>query len=102
MVTAGSDKFHFGADEEAVARFRRSLKLNPNHPVAQFYLAAALAQFGRQQEAQVAVGAGLALIPTFTLTRVRAGAQSDNPAYLRQRERLIDGMRKAGVPEECG
>jgi hypothetical protein len=30
----------------------------------------------------------------------RAGGSSDNPTYLEQRERVLDGMRKAGVPEE--
>ena len=27
------------------------------------------------------------------------GPRGDDPTYLAQRERLIDGMRKAGVPE---
>jgi len=27
------------------------------------------------------------------------GAYSDNPIYLAQRERLVEGLRKAGVPE---
>jgi hypothetical protein len=31
------------------------------------------------------------------LTRPSPG--SDNPTYLAQRERIYDGMRKAGVPE---
>jgi hypothetical protein len=31
--------------------------------------------------------------------RFRAGASSNNPTYLAQRERLYDGMRKAGVPQ---
>jgi hypothetical protein len=30
----------------------------------------------------------------------RDGAESDDPVFLKQRERLIDGMRKAGLPEE--
>ena len=51
-------------------------------------------------EAQAAVQAGLALNPTFTIRRFRAGAFSDNPTFLAQRERVYDGMRKAGVPEE--
>jgi hypothetical protein len=36
---------------------------------------------------------------TFTIGRFRAGAASDNPTYLSQRERLVDGMRMVGVPE---
>jgi hypothetical protein len=48
---------------------------------------------------QAAAQAGLALHPSFTIARNRAGAPSDNPIYLAQRERIIEGMRKAGVPE---
>ena len=36
---------------------------------------------------------------SFTVTRYRAGAPSDNPTFLTQRERVLDGMRKAGVPD---
>jgi hypothetical protein len=49
--------------------------------------------------ARSAVQAGLALDPTFTISRFRARASSDNPTYLTQRERIRDGMRKAGLPE---
>jgi hypothetical protein len=42
---------------------------------------------------------GLALNPTFTITRARAAPPSDNPIYLAQRERIYEGMRKARVPE---
>jgi len=45
------------------------------------------------------VKAGLAVLPSLTLRRFRLGAQSDNPVYLVQRERIIEGMRLAGVPE---
>ena len=58
-----------------------------------------LAHLGRLDEARAAAQAGLALNPTFTIRRFRAGAPSDNPTYLAQRERIYDGMRKAGVPE---
>jgi hypothetical protein len=37
--------------------------------------------------------------PGFSVSRFRAGAASDNPRYLAARERLCEGMRKAGVPE---
>jgi hypothetical protein len=43
--------------------------------------------------------AGLALDPTFTISRFRTRASSDNPTYLTQREHIRDGMRKAGLPE---
>jgi hypothetical protein len=68
-------------------------------PFVHFYLAAALAHLGRRDEARAAVQAGLALLPAFTIARVRAGAATDNPTYLSQRQRIYEGMRIAGIPE---
>jgi hypothetical protein len=45
------------------------------------------------------VKAGLALDPNFTIPRVLATRLSDNLTYLAGRERICEGMRKAGVPE---
>jgi TolB-like protein/class 3 adenylate cyclase len=99
MMYAGFAKLLLGANQEAVARLRRSVEMNRNFPLAHFYLAAALAHLGRLDEARPAVQAGLALDTTFTIFRFRARASSDNPTYLTQRERIRDGMRKAGLPE---
>ena len=99
MMFAGLAKLHIGADEEAVARFRRSVEINRNHPRTHFFLAAALAHLGRLDDARSAVQAGLALNPSFTIRRFRAGALGDNPTYLAGRERTYEGMRMAGVPE---
>jgi len=66
---------------------------------AYFYLAAALVHLGRLDEARAAVKAGIALDPAFTILRFRAGASSDNQTYLAQLERVIEGMRAAGIPE---
>ncbi len=62
---------------------------------------AALAQLGRVDEARSATRAGLAANPTFTVTRFHAtwAAMSDDPKYLSQFEPILEGMRKAGVPE---
>ena len=98
---AGLAKLHLGGYEQAAAWFRRSIEANRNYPLANFLLAAALAQLGRLDEARSAVKAGLALNPTFAVSRVRAGwtARSDDPTYLAQLEPILEGMRKAGVPE---
>jgi len=65
-------------------------------------LGAALAQLGRLDEAHSAVKAGLALNPTFSISRTRAAftAMSDDPTYLAQLEPILEGVRKAGLPEE--
>ena len=60
----------------------------------------ALAHLGRLQEAREAVRAGLELNPGFTIARFRSSTFSDNPVYLAGRERMYEGLRKAGVPEE--
>ena len=95
----GLAKLYLGADEEAVDLFRQSIDTSRNYPLNHFHLATALARLGRQSEAESEVKAGLAMAPNFTLARFRAGAESDNPVYLAQREGVIEGMRKAGVPE---
>jgi tetratricopeptide (TPR) repeat protein len=99
MNFAGLAKLQLGADEEAVARFRRSVEINRNHPRTHFFLAAALAHLGRLDEARSAVQAGLALDPTFTVSRIRTNVPSDNPTFLAGRARTYEGMRMAGVPE---
>ena len=99
LVIAGIAKLYLGSDEKAVTCLRRSIEVNRNHPAAHYFLAGALALLGRLEEARYAVQAAQTLHSDFTLSRFRAGAASDNPRYLAARERLCDGMRKAGVPE---
>ena len=80
MTNGGLAKLHLGSYEQAVAWFRRAIEANRNVPPAYFWLAAALTQLGRRDEAQSAVKAGLALNPAFTISRARAAwtAMSDN------------------------
>lgn len=98
MALAGAAQLVLCRDEEAVAWFRRSIEANRNYPMTHLWLAAALAHLGRLTEAQAEAQAGLALLPSFTIARHRAGASSDSPIYLAQRERIFEGLRKAGVP----
>jgi TolB-like protein/class 3 adenylate cyclase len=99
MNLEGGAKLHLGADQEAVAWLRRSIEAYPNFSTPHFFLAAALANLGKLEEARAEAKAGLALDPKFTIHQFRVGAESDNPVFLKQRERLIEGMRKAGLPE---
>ena len=102
MTHASMAKLHLGSFEQTVAWCRRAIEANRNYPRAYFELAAALAQLGRIDEAQSAVKAGLALNPTYTISRARAlwTAMSDDPMYLAELERMLEGLRKAGVPEQ--
>ena len=102
MSMAGVAKNHLGLWDQAVAWCRRAIEANRNNPPAYFWLAAALAQLGRLDEARSAVKAGLALDPNFSISRSRAGrtAWSDHPTYLAGLEPILSGLRMAGVPEQ--
>jgi TolB-like protein/class 3 adenylate cyclase len=98
---AGLAKYSLGSYEQAAARFREAIEVNRNYPTPYFFLAASLSQLGRLDEAHSATKAGLALNPAFAIFRARAGwtAVSDDPAFLAVLELVLDGLRKAGVPE---
>jgi len=96
---AGLAKLHLGADEEAVDLFRRAIDVSRNYPLNHFYNAAALARLGRQGEAEAEAKAGLALAPKFTVANFRGALESDNPTYLAQRDQIMEGMLRAGLPE---
>lgn len=99
IAWVGMAKLMLGADAEAVAWLRRSIEVNRNLYFAHFGLAAGLARLGSLDQARVAVQAGLALDPNFTLRRFRTAAASDNSTFLAQWERILEGLRLAGVPE---
>ena len=101
MRFAGLAKFGLG-DYEGAARWdRRAVEANRNDVFSYFFLAAALAELNRLDEARSAMEVGLKLNPTFSISRMRAaGALSDDPKYLDYRQRLYEGLRKAGAPEQ--
>jgi TolB-like protein/class 3 adenylate cyclase len=102
MATAGVAKNELGLWDQAAAWFRRAIEVNRNYSFPYFALAAALAQLGRLDEARSAVKTGLALDPKFTIARARAAimARSDEPTFWAGAERILEGMRKAGMAEE--
>lgn len=80
-------------DDEAAARARRALALNPRFTSAHRCLAAALAYLGRGAEAKEAATALLEIEPSF---RINAWA---NYGGQWQGQRFLDGLRLAGLPE---
>jgi tetratricopeptide (TPR) repeat protein len=112
--------------DEALDHLREAMRLNPYHPDwywqvlaailysagrytdaaevlghathrgfwSRCYLAASLAQVGRQEEAAAAIAEARRLRPDCSLTKMRTRDLSPADA-----ERLIEGLRKAGLPE---
>ena len=102
LTEAGIAKNHLGDFEQAVLWCRRAIEANRNYPEAHFHLAAALARLGRLHEARSAVKAGLALNPSFTVSRARVNwtAMSDDPTHPQQLAPIFEGLRIAGLPEQ--
>jgi hypothetical protein len=98
----GFAKAQLGANAEAAVWIRWGLDANRNYSVTHFDIAAVLARLERLDEARASVNAGLALDPRFSIRRYRdvTFANSDNPTNRDGRERLIEGMWLAGVPED--
>jgi tetratricopeptide (TPR) repeat protein len=98
----GMADIHLRRYEEAVDWLRRSVEANRNNPPSHIFLAAALALLGQLEEARAAIQQALALNPQATIARFRAsfGSFADHPIYLAGWERVFEGLRKAGLPEE--
>jgi TolB-like protein/class 3 adenylate cyclase len=97
---AGLAKLHLGEEDEAVVWLRRSIETNRNYATAHFLLAAAFARLGKLAEARSEVHLGLAINPAFTIARVRSSETNENATVIVGQERIADGLRKAGVPEQ--
>jgi TolB-like protein len=85
----------------AIEMLRKSLSLGPSAN-CQLYLACAYGMQGRITEARAALTLHLESgTSTKTISTLRADAHPGaHPIYLAQRERLLDGLRRAGMPEE--
>jgi tetratricopeptide (TPR) repeat protein len=99
MMFVGLAKLYSGAYAEAVVWLGRSIEHDRNFPHPHFLLASALALLGRLDQAQAAMQTGRALSANFTIRRFRNNVSSNDPTYMAQRERIVEGMRLAGVPE---
>jgi predicted Zn-dependent protease len=90
-------------DDESIEWNRRSLAIVPESPFQWALLASALALTGRQAEAREALQRYLSLrgITSKTIAefRPRHRALSDNPKWPAYSDRLIEGLRRAGMPE---
>jgi adenylate cyclase len=91
-------------DAQAIEWYRRVLAVAPVFSPAQRGLAAELALNGQEAEARDMLQRYLSNKETRirTLAQMRAlrGSLSDNPAFLTEFDRIAEGLRKAGMPEE--
>jgi hypothetical protein len=93
-----------GRDQEAIRYLRMALDANPNAVSTHAFLAAAHALAGRMDEARAELAQHARLRPGATVTNFRRATpvplRLTGPGYQQMFERLKDGLRKAGMPEQ--
>jgi adenylate cyclase len=99
MCEVGMGWAHFGAGRYAAAVEwgRRSVKHSPERAFAYRTLASAYGRLGQLDKARAALREELRLDPGLTIANVRRENPTTDPDFL---ERWLDGLRKAGLPEE--
>jgi tetratricopeptide (TPR) repeat protein len=99
LLISGMADLFLGRFDRAIDQLRKSVELSPNEGINAFLLAAAAALAGRLADAAEACAAGRRAAPNFGIGKYRSEPRSDNSTYLAKRERVIDGMRKAGLSD---
>jgi adenylate cyclase len=96
LAYMGNAHYMLGQYEEAVTPLSESARLMPNLRITPLWLAAAYAQLGRLDEARAAADEVRRIEPGFTIERWKVTAVYKRPE---DAERLFDGIRKAGLPD---
>jgi adenylate cyclase len=101
--------FYFGLKQygQAIESARQSIAINPTFPPAHRDLIAALALTGHDTEAQEALQrflalppAGLRTIAAWEAYKAQITNPQSDPRYIELWDRMIEGLRKAGMPKE--
>ena len=85
-----------GRYEDAVDWAQRSRQRKPDYPLAYLAVAGTYVQLDRIDEARSALEEALRLNPAYSVSGLRLPLAGADPAL---RERIIDALRKAGLPE---
>jgi adenylate cyclase len=93
FVGVGQAFVELGRFDEAIVAGKKALRQNPSYSPAYLCLASAFAHLGRDAEAREAAARLLEVDPAFTITSwIARGGQSNSKL-------VIEGLRKAGLPE---
>ena len=90
-------KLALGEIDEAVEASKKSVQMNPGWVSALWLLSAALAEQGDVKSAKDLVDQILVLDETTSITKISNSLKINSPLLM---ESLMNGLRKAGLPEE--
>ncbi len=101
----GRALMHLGRDMEAIEALQLAVHSNPHLPRHRAFLAAAEALIGNINNARLHLAKYDADDPGMTVRRFAeernsVPLQALSPAYLRGYERILEGLRRAGMPEQ--
>ncbi len=88
-----------GEDALAIEAARLGIAANRDHAHNYAVLAGALAHLGRMEEAKAALNEFRRVQPGITVSRYRTNITSDVPDAVKAYERLVSGLKKAGLPD---
>ena len=88
--------FQLGRYEEAIDILKRRIKRNPETDVSRVLLAASYGHLGRAEEAKASWAEALRVNPDYSLEHRRQILPYKDP---RDFDRLVEGLRKAGLPD---
>jgi adenylate cyclase len=91
---------HLGHDDEAIDWCSKSIATNPLFWYAYIDLMSAYGWKGQKDNARAAIADLNRLMPNYTVKKWANEGFSDNPVFVAQYQRIIEGLRKAGLPEE--
>ena len=105
LLGRGRGLVHLCEDEEAATTLRLAVHSNPHYPLGRAFLAAAEALVGNIGQARLHLAKYDELDPGMTIRRFAKERASVplaavSPIYLRGHARFLDGLRRAGMPEE--
>ncbi len=99
LVVTAAAHLYAGRDREALVWARRSIDARSDFSISHAWAAAAAANLNEMDTARKEIGEFQRLQPHYTVESFRREGQSQNPDFLRQRERFYAGLRRAGLPE---
>jgi adenylate cyclase len=90
---------HLGHDDEAIDWCNKSIATNPLW-YAYVDLISAYGWKGQKDNARAAIADLNRLMPNYTVKKWANEGFSDNPVFVAEYQRIVEGLRKAGLPEE--
>ena len=92
--------------DQAIDRARRAIAIGPNYVTPHIYLIASLALSGQESQAHeafqryIAVPGAVTTLAANKAARAQYVNEHTDPRYVEYWDRLDEGLRKAGLPEE--